>query len=247
MTSDKDLSHVRQDLAPSGTMRVGLNLANFLLVNMNKATGEPEGIAPSLARELATRLGLKIEFLPYGTPGEIAEDATSDIWDLALLAVEPARSEVIDFTAPYLEIESTYLVPEKSQLASIEDVDQDGIKIAVMNKSAYDLYLTRNIQHATLIRSPSMDESFDVFVAQQLDVLAGLKPRLLNEQQRLKGSRILPGRFTAVQQAIGVPKGKTNGANYIKDFVKEMLASGRVQEIIDFHGIKGVSVAQISS
>jgi polar amino acid transport system substrate-binding protein len=175
----------------------------------------------------------------------LAEDAPKDIWDLALLAVEPARATVIDFTNAYLEIESSYLVPEGSSIHGIDDVDKPGVKIAVMEKSAYDLYLTRSIKHATLVHAKSMDESFEIFVSQQLDALAGLKPRLIQEEQKLKGSKMLPGRFTAVQQAMGVPKGKSLAANFIGDFIKEAISSGLVQKIIDGHQIKGVSVAAL--
>lgn len=243
MKQNYNLTDVAKEIAPSGILRVGLNMANFLLVKANGQDQEPTGIAPSMAKEVANRLGLKIKFFPYATPGELAEDANKNIWDMALLAVEPARATVIDFTNAYLEIESSYLVPEGSSIHAIEDVDKPGVKIAVMEKSAYDLYLSRSIKHATLVRAKSMDESFEIFVSQQLDALAGLKPRLIQEEQKLKGSKMLPGRFTAVQQAMGVPKGKSLAAGFIGDFVKEAISCGLVQEIINVHQIKGVSVA----
>jgi polar amino acid transport system substrate-binding protein len=241
--SNENLTPIAKEIAPHNILRVALNLANFLLVNLDQDK-EPIGIAPSLALEIAKKLNIDLQFLPYATPGEIAEDAQKDIWDMALLAIEPARAEVIDFSSAYLEIESTYLVPARSSIMGIDEVDQPGVRIAVMEKSAYDLFLSRSIKHAQLIRSKSMDESFDVFVSDKLEVLAGLKPRLIQEQQRLEGSKILPGRFTAVQQAMGLPKGSQLGINFIRSFVLEAVRSGHVEKIIKTHGIQGVNVAQ---
>ncbi len=245
MDSKHNFVEVAKEMAPHGVFRIGLNMANFLLVRANQQGQEPSGIAPSLAKEIAKRLGLKIQFFPYATPGEMADDASKDIWDMALLAVEPARATVIDFTDAYLEIESSYLVPPGSSIQSVEEVDRPGVKIAVMEKSAYDLYLSRSIQHATLVHAKSMDESFDIFVNQKLDALAGLKPRLIQEEQKLKGSRMLAGRFTAVQQAIGVPRGKPLSSSFIRDFVQEAISTGLVQKIIDGHHINGVNVAAL--
>ena len=223
MTSSLD--GVRAELAPQGTLKVGLNLANFLLVSMKDPSLAPTGIAPDLAREVAREIGVPIEFFPYATPGEMADAAHSGVWNMALLAVEPARQNVIDFSAPYLEIEATYLVPANSPLQHIEDVDRTGVRISVMHKSAYDLYLSRSLKHAQLVQVASMDASFDQFVAQGLEALSGLRPRLVQEQAKLPGSRILDGRFTAIGQAIGVPKGGTAAA------------------IIERNGVRGVTVA----
>jgi len=209
MSLNLDLKKVAEELAPMGTLRVGLNMANFLLVRAGSVGQDPMGIAPSMAKEIAAGLGLDIEFLPFETPGEMAEQALKNVWDMALLAVEPARAQSIDFTHAYLEIESSYLIPSGSALKNIADVDQPGIRISVMERSAYDLYLSRTIKHAELVHAKSMDESFDKFVSMKLDALAGLKPRLIQEEKKLPGSKILEGRFTAVQQAIGVPKGKS--------------------------------------
>ena len=150
------LDSVRAELAPQGTLKVGLNLANFLLVSMKDPSQAPKGIAPDLAREVAREIGVPIEFFPYATPGEMADAAHSGVWNMALLAVEPVRQNVIDFSAPYLEIEATYLVPANSPVQSIEDVDRAGVRISVMHKSAYDLYLSRSLQHAQLVQAASM-------------------------------------------------------------------------------------------
>ena len=182
------LDSVRAELAPQGTLKVGLNLANFLLVSMKDPSQAPKGIAPDLAREVAREIGMPIEFFPYATPGEMADAAQSGVWNMALLAVEPVRQNVIDFSAPYLEIEATYLVPANSPLQRIEDVDRAGVRIAVMHKSAYDLYLSRSLKHAQLVQMASMDASYNEFVTQGLEALSGLRPRLVQEQAKLPGS-----------------------------------------------------------
>ena len=199
-------SAARTDLAPGGTLRVGLNHGNFLLVTPGSSRDAPRGVAPDLARELARRLGVPLAFVTYETAGKMADAAVTGAWDVAFLGAEPQRAGEIAFTAAYLEIPSTYLVPAGSPLRSIAEVDRDGVKIAVAAKAAYDLWLSRNLKHATLVRAEGIDASYDVFVSQRLDALSGLKPRLVSDAEKLPGSRILEGQFTAVQQAIGTPR-----------------------------------------
>ncbi len=236
-------SAVRTELAPSGTLRAGLNHGNFLLVTPGSSRADPRGVAPDLARELSRRLGMPLAFVPYDTAGKMADAAGSDAWDVAFLGAEPQRAGEIAFTAAYLEIPSTYLVPAGSPLRSIAEVDRAGVKIAVAAKSAYDLWLSRNIKHATLVRAEGIDASYDIFVSQRLDALSGLKPRLVNDAERLPGSRILEGQFTAVQQAIGTPRSREAGAKYLHGFVEDAKASGLVAKAIEDNGVRGVSVA----
>ncbi len=233
----------RAELAPGGTLRVALNLANFLLVKRAIAGGEPGGVAADLAHELGRRLAVPVSFVPYETPGEIAAAAGSGGWNVAFIGVEPARANVIDFSAAYVEIESTYLVPAGSPLNSIADVDRPGVRISVMNKSAYELYLTRTLKHAELVHAPTIEASFQQFVDQKLDALSGLKPRLTMDAQRLPGSRILEGRFTAVQQGVGTPVGGHAGAQYLREFVEDIKAQGLVAAAIERNGVRGISVA----
>jgi polar amino acid transport system substrate-binding protein len=231
------------ELAPTGVLRAGINLSNFLLVSGRSATGEPEGVAPDMARAVAERLGVPVSYVTFARPGELADAAGMNVWDIGLIAAEPARAETIAFSPAYCEIEATYLVPAGSPLKSIEQVDRPGVRIAIAERSAYDLWLTRHLQHAELIRAPTLDASYDLFVADKLDALAGLKPRLLQEVERLPGARILPGRFTAVQQSIGTPPGKPAAAAFLRDFVEEAKASGLVGELIERHHVRGLSVA----
>src|SRR5438094_2017265 len=238
---------IRSELAPSGTLRVGLNHGNFLLVTPGSSAPDPRGPAPDLARELGRRLGVPVEFVLFDTAGKLADAVKSGAWDVAFLGAEPQRAGDIAFTAAYLEIPATYLVPAGSGIRSIADVDREGIRIAVSDKSAYELWLSRNIKHAQLIRTQGIDASFDLFVGQKMDALAGLKPRLLMDVTKLPGARLLDGQFTAVQQAIGTPKSRDAAAKYLRAFVEEVKASGLVAEAISKNAVKGVSVAPPAS
>jgi polar amino acid transport system substrate-binding protein len=234
---------VRSDLAPTGKLRVGLNYSNFLLVGKDPVSGNPRGLAVDLAQELGRRAGVPVEFVGYDAPGKLADAAKAGAWDIAFLGAEPARATEIAFTAAYLEIDATYLVPAGSPLRSIADVDRDGVRISVSNKSAYELFLSRTLQRAQLMRVDGVDASFERFVADKLEVLAGLRPRLVTDAQKLPGSRVLEGRFTAIQQAIGTPKGRDAGAQYLREFVEDVKASGLVAKAIERNGVRGVSVA----
>lgn len=231
------------DLAPSGTLRVGLNYGNFLLVGKDGPDGEPRGIAPDLARELARRAGVPVSFTRYDAAGKLAEGARAGEWEVAFLAAEPARANEIAFTAAYLEIEASYLVPAGSPIRTIDDVDRKGVRVATAVNSAYDLYLTRTLKHAELVRAQGIDGSYKLFVEEKLDVLSGLKPRLIADAKTLPGSRVLDGRFTAIQQAIGTPKGRDQGAQYLREFAEDIKASGLVAQVIERFGVGGVSVA----
>lgn len=233
-----------QALAPTGTLRAAINLSNFLLVTGKGDDGDPEGVSPDMANALAERLGVGIELLRYKTPGEIADDGSSERWDVGNIGAEPKRAEQVAFTAAYCEIECTYLVPAGSDITSIDDVDQPGRSIASAARSAYDLWLERNIEHARLVQVGGLDGSFDAFVDQKLDAMAGLRPRLITDVERLPGARILDGRFTAVQQAMGTPRSRdAAGFEYLKAFVEAAKASGFVAGLIDKHEVKGLSVA----
>ena len=234
---------VRSDLGPTGTLRVGINQGNFLVVTKDPVTGELRGIAVDLAQELGRRAGLPVEFITYASAGKMAEAARTGAWDAAFLAAEPERRNEIAFTPAYLEIEATYLVPAGSPIRAIAEVDRDGVRIAVAAKSAYDLFLSRTLQRARLVRAEGIDASFKLFVADRLEALAGLKPRLVTDAQVLPGSRILDGRFTVIQQAIGTPKGRDAAAIYLRDFIEDAKVSGLVAQAMEKHGVHGVSVA----
>jgi polar amino acid transport system substrate-binding protein len=230
---------VISELAPTGVLRAGINLGNFLLVTGTSPSGEPEGVAPDLAAEIAARLGVEIAYVPFATPGELADAAGSGVWDIGLIGAEPQRAEKIAFSAAYVEIEATYLVPDDSPLADVGDVDRGGVRIAVSGRSAYDLYLSRNLRHAELIRAQGVSAAAALFARDQLDALAGLRPALTAEAAKLPGARVLDGQFTAIQQAIGTRRGNDAGAAFLADFVEEAKASGLVGRLIERHGVIG--------
>jgi polar amino acid transport system substrate-binding protein len=231
------------DLAPTGVMRAGINLSNFLLVTKTDWTGAPVGVAPDLAHEVANRLGVPVQYVTFKSPGELADMADKGVWDIGLIGAEPQRAATITFTAAYAEIEATYLVPAGSSLKTFADVDRTGVRIAVMGRSAYGLWLDRNIKHAELVRSDTIDSSYAQFVRDKLDALAGLRPRLLSDVEKLPGTRILDGRFMSVQQAVGTARKNLAGAAFLRDFVEEAKASGLVARLIERHNVRGLSVA----
>ena len=233
-----------RELAPSGVLRAGINMSNPLLVTGCTSEGEPEGIAPDLARALAEFIGAGIRLVPYPSPGLVADQALSDAWDIALIGAEPQRAETIAFSPAYAEIKATYLVPADSKLEDVSQVDAKGIRIASMARAAYDLWLERNIRHATVLREPSVEASFDRFAAEGLDALAGLVPRLASDAARLPGSRLLKGQFMTVQQAVGTPRSRIGAAVVIRDFVEDAKRSGFVARLIERHGVSGLSVPQ---
>ena len=232
------------ELASTGVLRAAINMGNFLLVTGRSPSGDPEGVAPDMAREIASSLGVPVLYVPYARPGELADAAGTGVWDIGLIGAEPQRAEKIAFTPAYVEIEATYLVPAGSPLTTIAEVDRAGVRIAVTARSAYDLWLERNIKNAQLVRSEAGDATFKQFVDDKLDALAGLRPRLLEDAAKLPGSRILDGQFTAVQQAVGTARRNTAGAEFLRNFVEAAKQSGLVARLIERHGVAGrLSVA----
>lgn len=234
---------IKTELAPTGVLRAGINLSNFLLVSAKADNGDPVGVAPDLAREIADRLGVPVKYVPFKTPGELADAADANSWDIGLIGAEPQRAEKIAFTKAYCEIEATYLVPAGSALKSIPDVDKAGVKIAVTGRAAYGLWLERNIKNAELVRSGTLDAAYDQFVTEKLDALAGLRPRLLMDVEKLPGARILDGHFMTVQQAVGTARRNTAAAQYLQEFVAHAKTSGLVARLIEKHKVRGLSVA----
>ena len=232
-------------LAPTGTLRAGINLSNFLLVTGESDTGQPEGVSPAIAKILSDLLGCNVDYRCFASPGEVADAAEHNQWDIGNIGADPARAAFISFTDAYCEIESTCLLPAGSDITSFEQVDQPGVRIATKHRAAYSLWLERNLKHAELVQVDSIDASFDAFVDQKLDVLAGLRPRLLDDLSRLPGSTLLPDKFAAVQQAIGTPANRGQaGARFLQLFVDAAKQSGLVQALIDKYGVGGkLSVA----
>ena len=237
------MSQLLKELAPTGVLRAGINLSNFLLVTGRSENSEPTGVAPDMAREIATALGVPVKYVTFKSPGELGDQVGKDVWDIGLIGAEPQRAEKIQFTAAYVEIEATYMVPEGSPIKSIADVDRKGVRIAVSARSAYDLWLVNNIRNATLVQVSGLDAAYEKFMSDKLEVLAGLRPGLLKDVEKAPGLKILDGKFTAVQQAVGTAKANVEAAAFLADFVEKAKKSGIVQGFIDRHKVKGLSVA----
>lgn len=227
-----------KDLAPTGKLRAAINFGNSVLAQKDPATGQPKGITPELARELGKRLGVPVEFVTYDAAGKVFDDAKNDKWDIAFVAIEPVRAELIEFTAPYVIIEGTYMVRQDSPLKKIEDVDKPGIRIAVGLKSAYDLYLTRTIKNATIVRAAAGGGKamIDMFVNDKLEVAAGVRQPLEAYAKDHPEMRVMDGAFQEIRQAMGTPKGRAEGAKYLSAFVEEMKASGFVADALKRSG-----------
>lgn len=239
---------VLAELTPTGRLRAAINLGNPVLAQRDEA-GTIRGITADLSRELAARANVPLELVPYPAAGKVFEDLQADVWDIAYLAIEPVRAAEIAFTPPYVLIEGAYLVATDSPLKAVEDVDREGIRIAVGGKSAYDLYLTRTIKHATLVRSAVGGgiASVELFRAENLDVAAGVRQPLVGYAQEHPDVRVMDGKFMDIQQAMGVAKSRIKAAAYLKTFIEEMKASGFVADSLRRSGQHDAAVAPPAS
>ena len=234
-----NISEVANELAPNGVLRAGVNLANPLLVTGEAANGDPQGISPDMGAEIARRMGTDVRYVTYSTPGEVADGGARGEWDIAMIAADPKRAETLAFTPAYVEIEATYLVRGDSPVQKIDDVDRPGTRIAVSSRSAYDLWLSRNLKHAELVRGEGLKGTFEMFAASDLDVLAGLRPALRENAIALKDSRILDGCYMTVQQAVATRPDCPAGLTFLNAYVAEVTASGFVAGLIEKHGVEG--------
>lgn len=230
-------------LAPNGVLRAAINMSNFLLVSSRTPDGGPAGVSPDMAGAFADLLGVELQRVPYASPGLVSDAADRGEWDIALIGAEPQRAEFIAFTPAYAEIEASYLVPPGSPIKRIEEVDQPGLRISVTDRTAYGLWLDRNIHKAELVRTGNLDEAVAVFLERKLDALAGLRARLVADEKAIPGSRILPGRYMSVQQALGTPRRNAAALGYMKRFVSAAIATGFVAGLIAKHGVEGLTVA----
>lgn len=236
----------RAELTPTGKLRAGINFQNMLLTTRGP-NGEQGGVAVEFSRELAKRLGVDVEIISYESAGGLAESVSSGAWEISVLGIEPARAEQITFAPALTEIEATYLVRADSPFKSVTEVDRPGVRIAVAAKSAYDLYLSRTIKQATLVQVQGLEAAAERFVNDKLEVLAGLKPALLEFMPTLSGSRLLDGNFYVVRHTVGTPKGHPNADAYLAELVEDVKASGLVAEWIKKSGVKGLGVAPVGA
>ena len=234
---------LRSEFAPTGVLRAGVNFGNIVIAQKDPAGGAPRGVGPDLARELARRLGVPIAYVTYDTAGKMADGVKQGAWDVAFLAGDPARAAEIEFSAAYVQIEGPYLVAKDSPLKAIADVDRDGVRVAVGDKTAYDLYLARALKNAKLVRAPTSIAAVELFRAQHLDAAAGVKNFLVAIASKDPGVRVIEGNFMVIGQASGVPKGRMAAAKYLADFIEEAKASGFVANALGKSGVTDATVA----
>jgi polar amino acid transport system substrate-binding protein len=232
-----------RELAPRGKLRAAINFGNPVLAQRDTAGGAPRGVSVDLSRELARRLGVAIEFVLFDAAGRVADAAKRDAWDVAFLAIDPVRANEIGFTPPYVLIEGAYLVREASPIRAVDEVDRPGVRVAAAMKSAYDLHLTRALKNATLVRAPTSPEVIDVFRREGVEVAAGVRQQILQFAAADPTLRVLPGRFMAIEQAMGTPKGRDAGLAYLRDFIEEMKHSGFVAQALERSGQRDAVVA----
>jgi polar amino acid transport system substrate-binding protein len=231
------------DLAPTGKLRAAINFGNPVLASKDPATGEARGVSVDLARELARRLGVPLEVVPFTAAGKVVEAAKSGVWDVAFVAIDPLRGADMAQSPPYVVIEGAYLVPAGSPIRDNSEVDREGVRVVVGKGSAYDLFLTRELKRATIVRAPTSPAVVDSMLKDRLEVAAGVKQQLEADAKRVAGVRLLPGRFMVINQAMASRKGRDAGAKYLRDFVEEMRSSGFVAGALARHGIEGAAVA----
>ena len=237
------MTEVERDIAPGGTLRVAINYGNPVLAQKDPDTGEPRGVSADIARELARRLAIPHAFVTFDAAGKVFEALAQGAWDVAFMAIDPKRAAEIDFTPPYVIIEGSYMVPVDSPLRVIDDVDRAGVRIAVGQGSAYDLYLTRTIRNAEIVRAPTGNEAIAMFERDKLEVAAGVKSPLARFAQSRPDLRVMDGRFMVIEQAMGVPKGRALAVDYLRTMIEELKASGFVADALARSGQRDALVA----
>lgn len=240
-------AQILKDLAPTGRLRAAINFGNPVLAQQHPQTGEPQGVSVRLAHELARRLNVDLQTVTFDAAGKVVEALKNGAWDVAFLAIDPVRAAEIAFTAPYVIIEGTYLVRQDSPLQSVNDVDRDGIRIAVGRGAAYDLFLTRALKHAEVIRAATSAAAVEAFVEQGLEAAAGVRQPLQKFAAAQEGYRVMNDRFTSIQQAMGTPRGRDAGLAFLKSFVEDMKRSGFVERELNASGQTDATVAPLAS
>jgi len=242
----EETATARAELAPTGTLRAGINYNNFILAAKDPATGEPSGVAIDLLEDIARRLDAPVEIIDYDSPALMGDAAQANAWDIAFLGSDPQREKLMDFTRAYLEIDATYLVAGNSPFKTAPEVDRDGVRIAARERMNFELFLKRTLKHASLTSTQTEAEAFGLLATGKADAWAALAQSLRNAAEKLPGSRILGGRFMGVQQSIAVPKGRGAGLAFLGRVVEEAKKSGLVARAIERLGVQGVSVAPLA-
>ncbi len=232
-----ELDTVKQQLAPSGVLRAGINLSNFLLVSGKGQDGSPKGISPDIAQRIADALDLPCEMVTFDRPGLLADAVDKDIWDIGNIAYEAERAQTLDFSNPYVVIEANFLMHKADAFHTNADVDRNAVRIAVSERSAYDLWLTDNFSKAEIVRAPSIQAAHDLFHNGDVNVLASLKPKLLEEMENRDNICMIDTPFTAVKQSVGVPKGKPLAVAFINEVIAQSVKSGWIADRLKLSGM----------
>ena len=230
---------VKHQLAPTGILRAGINLSNFLLVSGTAADGSPQGISPDIANLVASTLGLPCELVCFDRPGKLADVVNQDIWDIGNITFEAERAQTLDFSHPYVMIEANFLVRHDDDFWTNDDINRAAAKIAVSERSAYDLWLTDHFSQAQIIRASSIQAAHDLFFEKKVDVLASLKPKLLEDMANHSGLRIIDPPFTAVKQSIGLAKGKAESIAFLNALIAQSIENSWIAAQLELHGMTG--------
>ena len=220
-------------IAPKNVLRIGINMSNFLLVNKDSTFSKPEGLSPEIGKLLARELGINYEFVTFKNPGLLADAIDYDKWDVGNFAYEKKRAEIIDFSNPYVNIDANFLLRKNSEINQNNDVDNKNNKIAVVNRSAYDLWLSDNYKNAEIIRAKTIIETHNLFYNQDVNILAGLKPKLLEELKNNNEFKLIDEPFTFIKQSIGIKKGKPKAIDFINNFVSKKIKDGTIKSLLE--------------
>ena len=223
---------ISKQLAPTGILRVGINMSNFLLVSGVNSSGLPKGVSPDLGEKIAKELNIPYKLIQYKRPGELADAVNKNQWDIGNIAFEPKRAETIDFTNSYVNIDANFLVRKIDNFKSNEDVSKAKVKIAVAERSAYDLWLSENFKDIELIRASSIQNSHILFNEGKANVLAGLKPKLIEELSKNDQLELIEDPFTSIKQSIGIKKGHPQVIKFLNNFISKLVNDGFIEQLL---------------
>lgn len=229
---------ISKKLVPTGVLRVGINMSNFLLINGKDSDGLPDGVSPDIGKRLARELNVECKLIQFKKPGLLADAVDEDMWDIGNIACEKERSKTIDFTNPYVNIDANFMFRKKDNLKTNDDINLPGIKIAVLERSAYDLWLTENFKNVELIRVNTIEESHQLFREDKVNVLAGLKPKLIEEIKTNNDFQIINSPFTYIKQSIGIKKGNPEILDFLNKFITNLIKEGYVENLLKKHNVQ---------
>jgi polar amino acid transport system substrate-binding protein len=232
----------RSSMAPTGTLHAAINYGNAALAHRD-ASGRLSGVSVDIARELARRLNVPVTLVPFDAAGKVTAAAAHGAWDVAFLAVDPKRAHGITFSPPYVDIDGVYAVRKESPITALDQVDRRGVRVAVSRDSAYDLFLTRTLKHAVLVRGSSPAEAAALFRDQRLDALAGVKNAIEQVVGKDPTMRMVPQRFMAIKQAMGTPSGRVPAAAYLQLFIKAIKTDGFLAQTLKRYGLSASAIA----